>query len=56
MKLNSIRSILYKTAKLLGDVQAGSKAISKGSFMPIVKRLLRRIYGNFTSRGFKFFK
>ena len=56
MKISSIRSILYLIAKLLGDIQAGSKAMSKGSLSPIFKRIGRRIYGKFTSRGFNFFK
>ena len=43
-------------AKLLGDVQAGSKAISKRSTTPILKRVGRRLYGKVTSRGFNLFK
>jgi len=56
MKISKLRSILYSVAKILGDIQAGLKAISKGSFYPLLKRIGRRIYGKFTSRGFNFFK
>jgi len=56
MKINRIRSILYYIAKMLGDVQSGSKAVSKGSVKPILKRIGRRFYGKFASRGFNIFK
>ena len=56
MKISFIRSILYLIGKLLGDIQAGNRAIKKGSFYPILKRIGRRIYGKFTSRGFNIFK
>ena len=56
MKISSIRSLLYLIAKILGDLQSGVKAINKGSFWPIIKRIGRRIYGKIASRGFNFFK
>ena len=56
MKINSIRSTLYKLAKYLGDIQAGLSAMSKKSLYPIFKRIGRRIYGKIASRGHNFFK
>lgn len=44
------RSILYSTAKTLGDVQAGRKAIRQGSFTPVWDRMRRRILGRMASR------
>ena len=51
MSFSKIRTVLYKAAKYLGDVQAIQKAIKTGNFTPIVKRIIRRIYGKITSRG-----
>ncbi len=56
MKINKTRSILYKLAKFLGDIQAGISAISKKSVSPIFKRIGRRIYGKIASRGHNIFK
>jgi hypothetical protein len=51
MSIGKIRSILYKTAKYLGDFNAVKRAIEKGDFTPIIKRIIRRIYGYITGRG-----
>jgi len=56
MKIYKIRGLLYKAAKYLGDFTAISKSIKSKSAEPIIKRIARRLYGKFTSRGFKFFK
>lgn len=51
--INKIRSALYFTAKVLGDVQA----IRTGSPKKIGKRILRRGAGKITGRGLgKLFK
>jgi len=51
MSISKIRSILYKTAKYLGDFNAIKRAIKKGDFTPVLKRVIRRIYGYIASRG-----
>jgi hypothetical protein len=51
MSISKIRTILYKTAKYLGDFNAVKRAIEKGDFTPIIKRIIRRIYGYITGRG-----
>ena len=51
MNISKIRSILYKVAKYLGDFNAVKRAIDKKDFTPIIKRIMRRIYGYITSRG-----
>ncbi len=51
MSISKIRSILYKSAKYLGDFNAIKRAVQKGNFTPIVKRITRRIYGYITGRG-----
>ena len=51
MSISKIRSILYKSAKYLGDINAIKRAIEKKDIMPIVKRIIRRIYGYIASRG-----
>ena len=56
MSISKIRTILYSLAKYLGDFSAIKKAIIDGSFQPILKRVFRRLYGRFTSRGFNIFK
>ena len=56
MKIYKIRSILYKLAKYLGDVQAVISMVSKKSPSPIFKRIGRRIYGKIASRGHNIFK
>jgi hypothetical protein len=48
--LNKFRSKLYGSAKILGDVQAVSKAYRTGSFQPLFKRLARRLAGKVTGR------
>jgi hypothetical protein len=45
MTISQIRSLLYGTAKSLGDVSAVDKAIRTGSLAPIGKRLERRFLG-----------
>jgi hypothetical protein len=53
MSINRFRRLLYKTAKMLGDVQAASS----GSPKKISKRIGRRIVGKATGRGIgKLFK
>lgn len=47
MSINKTRSILYKTAKLLGDVQA---ATHKNPGRAIPKRIGRRVTGNLFAR------
>ncbi len=56
MKIYKIRSILYKLAKYLGDIQAVTSMVSKQSLSPIFKRIGRRIYGKIASRGHNVFK
>ena len=51
MSISKIRTLLYKTAKYLGDFNAIKRAIQKKDITPIVKRVMRRIYGYITSRG-----
>jgi hypothetical protein len=51
MSISKIRSILYKSAKYLGDVNAIKKALQKGDFTPIIKRVIRRVYGYIAGRG-----
>ena len=51
MSISKIRTILYKTAKYLGDFNAIKRAIQQKDITPIVKRVIRRIYGYITSRG-----
>jgi len=51
LSISKIRSILYKLAKYLGDVNAIKRAIKKGDFTPIIKRIIRRIYGYIAGRG-----
>ena len=56
MKISKIRSFLYGFAKFLGDVSAVSKSAKKSSVSPVAKRLGRRLYGKFASKGFNLFK
>ena len=56
MKIYQIRSLLYKIAKYMGDFTAVEKSLKSKSADPIIKRIVRRIYGKISSRGFKFFK
>jgi hypothetical protein len=51
MSIGKIRSILYKVAKYLGDINAIKRAVKKGDFTPILKRVIRRIYGYIAGRG-----
>ena len=51
MSISKIRSILYKIAKYLGDFSAIKRAIEKRDLEPLLKRIVRRIYGYITSRG-----
>ena len=51
MSISKIRSVLYKVAKYLGDFNAIKKAVEKKDFTPIIKRIIRRIYGYITSKG-----
>ena len=51
MSISKIHSLLYKMAKYLGDFNAVKRAIEKKDFTPLIKRIIRRIYGYITSRG-----
>jgi hypothetical protein len=51
MSIGKIRNILYKTAKYLGDINAIKRASKRGDFTPIIKRIIRRIYGYIAGRG-----
>ena len=44
MKINKLRSGLYKSARILGDVNAAQKK-------KIGKRIARRVVGKFTGRA-----
>jgi hypothetical protein len=48
MSIARTRSALYKTARVLGDVQAVRRSVRKGSPAPLFRRLLRRIVGRWT--------
>lgn len=50
MTLNSIRSVLYLVARVMGDAQAIRKAVRTSSAKPVVQRLERRLLGRLTSR------
>ena len=50
MTISKIRSALYWLAKVLGDVQAGSKAARNGSAKPVTDRIARRYAGRMTGR------
>jgi len=56
MNISKIRTILYTLAKYLGDISAIRRALTTGSFKPIIQRIGRRVYGKLTSRGFDLFK
>lgn len=45
MSISKIRSALYGTARVLGDVQAVKRAAETGSAAPIEKRITRRLIG-----------
>lgn len=46
MSINKFRSLLYKTAKVLGDLQA----VKSGSSKKVAKRVGRRVAGKGTGR------
>ncbi len=50
MTINAFRTVLYRLAKALGDVQAGRKAARTRSGKPIAERLARRTAGKATGR------
>ena len=50
MTINGFRSLLYRSAKALGDVQAVDKAVERSSLVPIEKRIGRRLVGRLTGR------
>lgn len=50
MSISKFRGILYQTAKILGDVQAGRKAARTRSAKPVIKRIGRRITGKAAGR------
>jgi len=56
MSISQIRTILYSSAKYLGDFSALKRAWKSQSLKPILNRIFRRIYGKISSRGFNFFK
>ena len=49
MKIHRIRGLLYKTAKLLGDLSA----VSSNRQDKIIKRITRRITGKATGKLFR---
>lgn len=49
--MNGFRSFLYALARILGDMQAVTKAARTGSARPIGKRIARRIVGKATGRA-----
>lgn len=49
--ISGLRSLLYRTARVLGDVQAVEKAAKTGSVKPIGKRLERRVLGRVAGRA-----
>jgi len=51
MSISKIRTILYKSAKYLGDINAIKRAWEKKDFTPVIKRVIRRIYGYIAGRG-----
>lgn len=53
MTINSIRSLLYLGARLLGDVQAVEQSAKKGSVKPLVKRAERRILGRIAGKALR---
>ncbi len=56
MTISQFRSLLYASAKYLGDFTAIKRAIATGSFKPLIQRAIRRLYGKFSGRGFNMFK
>ena len=56
MTISQFRSLLYTLAKYLGDFTAIRRAITTGSFQPLITRAMRRLYGKLSSRGFNMFK
>lgn len=46
----SLRSLLYTAARFLGDWNAASRAIKRGSAKPIVDRIGRRVAGRIAGR------
>lgn len=50
MRISSVRSVLYRSARALGDVQAIEKAVETGSLGPVEKRLERRLLGRLAGR------
>lgn len=45
MSIARTRSLLYRSARVLGDVQAVKRSVRKGSPRPLFKRIVRRIVG-----------
>jgi len=50
MSISKIRTLLYKSAKYLGDFSAINRAVKQKSFSPIFNRLLNRIKGKLISK------
>lgn len=50
MSINKVRSWLYWSSKILGDVQAGSKSVRTKSPRPVLLRVARRLAGKMTGR------
>ena len=50
MRISKLRSLLYGTARALGDVQAVSKTVATGNPEYVVDRVLRREAGRMCSR------
>jgi hypothetical protein len=45
-----LRSALYRTARIMGDVQAVSRAVETGSGRPVARRAKRRLLGRLAGR------
>lgn len=50
MTISSLRSFLYRSARLLGDVQAINRAFRTRSAKPINNRIIRRITGRMAGK------
>ena len=50
MRISQIRRQMYRGARLLGDVQAGKRAVEERSAAPIVQRVERVVVGRLIAR------
>lgn len=57
MSISKLRGKLYKTARVLGDIQAVQQAAKTGDSSKILKRIGRRVAGRQTGKALgKLFK